>query len=320
MQAEKSAKAKELRIRRRYRGRIGQVRIYLGKLLRMFLYQNDWKVLPMAAVIAGLVAMVVKNMFFISMEGTLMAAFALTCVGIWNGCFNSIQVICRERDVIKREHRAGMHISSYIIAHLIYQMFLCAMQALLTVLVCKLVGIKFPSEPVITKWFLVDIWITMFLVTYAADVTSLFISCIVHNTTTAMTVMPFMLIIQLVFSGGAFTLTGIAEKLTYLTISKYGLVALCAQGNYNSLRSVTLWNTIFKLRNSSDEIKQALLIVEQEGKLDEILVESGKAMQEVAYETSTTNIFGCWAQLIFFAVLFAILSVIVLQFIDNDKR
>ena len=29
-------------IRRRYRGRIGQVHIYLGKLLRMFLYQNDW--------------------------------------------------------------------------------------------------------------------------------------------------------------------------------------------------------------------------------------------------------------------------------------
>ena len=38
-----------------YRGRLEQVRIYLGKLLRMFIYQNDWKVLPMAALVAGMV-------------------------------------------------------------------------------------------------------------------------------------------------------------------------------------------------------------------------------------------------------------------------
>ena len=45
--------AKALRkIRIRYRGRINQIFIYLGKLLRMFLYQNDWKVLPMAAMVA----------------------------------------------------------------------------------------------------------------------------------------------------------------------------------------------------------------------------------------------------------------------------
>ena len=32
----------------RHRGRGAQVFIYLGKLLRMFVYQSDWKVLPMA--------------------------------------------------------------------------------------------------------------------------------------------------------------------------------------------------------------------------------------------------------------------------------
>ena len=304
----------------RHRGRLAQIPIYLGKDFRMFIFQNDWKVLPMAALIAGIIALVVGQNMFVTMEGQFQCSLALSCICIWNGFFNSIQVVCRERPIIKREHRSGMHITSYIISHLIYQMFLCAMQALLTVVVCRIAGIKFPENGFITKWFLVDIWITLFLITYAADVTSLFISCIVRNTTTAMTVMPFMLIIQLVFSGGAFTLAGIAEKLTYLTISKYGLVALCAQGNYNSLRSVTLWNTIFKLRDSSNEIKEALWMIEKEGQLDEILVRSGEAMQEAAYEMTRRNIFGCWAQLVFFAVLFAILSIIVLEFVDNDKR
>ena len=213
-----------------------------------------------------------------------------------------------------------MHISSYIIAHLIYQMFLCVMQAMLTVLVFNLVGVKFPEAGFITQWFRVDIWITLFLITYAADITSLFISCIVRNTTTAMTVMPFMLIFQLVFSGGAFTLSGPAAILTKITISNYGLVALCAQSNYNSLKSVTLWNTIFKLRDSSEEIKQALYIVEKEGQLENILVESGKSMQVAEYATTHANIYSCWIHLAVFAVLFAILSIVVLEFIDNDRR
>ena len=68
-----------------------------------------------AALIAGLVGMVIRKRFFINMEGTLMGSFAMVCVCIWNGCFNSIQVICRERDVIKREHRSGMHISSILL-------------------------------------------------------------------------------------------------------------------------------------------------------------------------------------------------------------
>lgn len=311
---------KFINLAKHHRGRLAQIPIYLGKDFRMFIYQNDWKVLPMAALIAGLIAFVVGENMYVTMEGQFQCSLALTCICIWNGFFNSIQSVCRERPIIKREHRSGMHISSYITAHLIYQMFLCAMQAALTVFVCKIAGIKFPTEGYITKWFLLDTWITMFLITYAADVTSLFISCIVRNTTTAMTVMPFMLIFQLVFSGGAFTLYGPAQKLTNITISKYGLVALCAQGNYNALKSVTLWNTIFKLRESSEEIKQALWMIEKEGKLEEILVESGKAMQETAYTMTKTNIYHCWAQLIFFVVLFAILSIVVLEFIDNDKR
>ena len=108
--AEKKENKSERQIRIRHLGRGAQVWIYLGKMLRMFVYQNDWKLLPMAAVIAGLVGIVIRRRMFATMEGCLMGSFALAMVCIWNGCFNSIQVICRERDVIKREHRSGMHL------------------------------------------------------------------------------------------------------------------------------------------------------------------------------------------------------------------
>ena len=98
--------------KREHRGRVLQVGIYLRKLLRMFVYQNEWKTFPMAALVAGTVALVIRGSMFVTMEGTIRGSFAIACVCLWNGCFNSIQVICRERDT--QGSPARMHISSYI--------------------------------------------------------------------------------------------------------------------------------------------------------------------------------------------------------------
>ena len=217
----------------RHRGRGSQVLIYLGKQLRFFINENDWKVLPMAAVIAALVGMVIRRRLFINMEGSLIGAFALTCVAIWNGCFNSIQAVCRERAIIKREHRSGMHVSSYVAAHMIYQFMLCALQTGLTMYVLQMMGIQFPAQGFMTPWMILDIGISMLLISYASDMMSLFISSISHTTTGAMTVMPFVLIFQLVFSGGVIPLPAWSRPLSNFTISNYGIKVIAAQSGYN---------------------------------------------------------------------------------------
>ena len=234
----------------RHRGRTSQIPIYLGKQFRFFVNQSDWKVLPMAAIIAALVSMVIRKDFFITMEGNLKGAFALTCVGIWNGCFNSIQAVCRERPIIKREHRSGMHISSYIVAHMIYQFLLCAAQTGLSVYVMMLLGVQFPVPGFMTPWMMIDIGITLLLITYASDMMSLFISSVSHTTTGAMTVMPFVLIFQLVFSGGLLPLPDWTKPLANFTISNYGIKAMAAQSGYNEAPMVTAWKTLDKMRNN----------------------------------------------------------------------
>ncbi len=239
------------RVRRiRHKGRFSQIGIYLGKQLRFFVNQSDWKVIPMAAIIAGLVGMVIRKRFFINMEGSLMGAFALTCVAIWNGCFNSIQSVCRERAIIKREHRSGMHITSYVTAHMIYQFALCLLQTGVSIYVLKIVGVQFPDEGFMTPYMMLDIGITMLLISYAADMMSLFISSLSHTTTGAMTVMPFVLIFQLVFSGGIIPLPEWSRSLSNYTISNYGIRALAAQSDYNGRPMVTAWNTLNGLRDN----------------------------------------------------------------------
>ncbi len=248
-----SETAKTGRPRRiRHTGRMSQVRIYLGKQLRFFVNQSDWKVLPMAAIIAGLVGMVIRRRFYVSMEGDLVSAFALTCVAIWNGCFNSIQSVCRERAIVKREHRSGMHITAYVAAHMIYQFILCAAQTALTMFVLRQLSVPIPrlGGGTITPWAICDLGITMFLITYAADMMSLFLSSISRTTTGAMTLMPFILIFQLVFSGGVIPLPAWSRPLSNFTISNYGIRAIAAESGYNEMPMNAVWNTLSGMKNT----------------------------------------------------------------------
>ncbi len=306
-----------------YRGRFTQIPIYIGKFFRMFVYLSDWKVIPMAACIAALVAFVVRSTFFVTMEGTIKGTLALTSVALWNGCFNSIQVVCRERAIIKREHRSGMHITSYIFSHMFYQAFLCVLQTVTTIAICMYLKVKFPNTPVVTDYFLLDLGITLFLITFAADMLSLFISCVVKSTTAAMTVMPLVLLVQLVFSGILFSLPKSMEKATHLMISNHGACAICALADYNELPSSSGWTMIKKMADQPDadpEIKAMVVTMEAEGKDEYVKRETAKSNFKEDYVKSYDNLTRRWAVIGIFAFLFAGASVIALEFIDKDKR
>ena len=307
-----------------YRGRLGQIPIYLGKCFRTFIYMDDWKVLPMSAIVAGLVAVVGCQNIFVTMEGTTIGAFALTCVCIWTGMFNSIQVVCRERNIVKREHRSGMHISSYIISHMIYQACLCILQTVIILAVCYVAGLKFPTAGIISPWFMLDAGITFFLVLYSSDMLSLMVSSIVSNPTAAMTVVPFLLIVQLVFSGTMFYLEAPFSIFSNLTVSKWGMECLCSIGNYNSLPMVTLWNQIFAYRGVEvggvKPIKTITDYMMQNNLVEKFNLMIGQYNANDAYAATKSHVMDCWGVLLLFALIYALIAIIFLERIDRDKR
>ncbi len=308
----------------RHIGRAEQTVVYLGKLFRMFLFQSDWKVLPMSAVIAALVSFAVGQNLYKTMEGTLMGAFAMSCICVWNGFFNSIQVICRERAIIKREHRSGLHISSYVAAHMIYQLFLCVLQVIITMAVCLYMKVKMPEGSLITSFPLVDFGITLLLITYCADMLALLISALSRTTTTAMTIMPFLLIVELLFSGSFFNLPEEAMPLTKLTATKWGLTAMCAQGDYNSLPMVSVWNSALKMKDVEVDGEKPLLdvfvYIEQNDMRDEFLMESASLNQNHEFDFDPDIVLKCWLWLLFWTAVYVLVAVILLEFIDKDKR
>lgn len=295
-------------------GRWGQVRIYTGKFYRIFLHEKGWKFIAFAVIIAVLLSVVMGDKMFVEKEFTRTGMFAIVTAMIWVGVFNSIQNICREREIIKREHRTGLHISAYVAAHMIFQAALCAVQAVLMLVIFGFF-MELPSEGVVTGSYYIDAFICFFLVLYAADMMGLAVSSVVKSTTTAMTVMPFLLIIQLIFSGSIFPLTGPAQKVSALTISKWGQRVLCIEANLNEIPSVALEQELEELK----QFEGMDLLVDLLP--DDLIRDMSSDMTYLKiYNYEPDLVTRRWLYLIGFAVAFGAFSILSLEFVDKDRR
>ena len=259
---------------------------------------------------------------FRNMEFTKYGSLAVVCVCIWNGMFNSIQSICKERNIIKREHRTGLHITSYMVAHMIYQAVICLIQVIITIAIFRVFGMYFPPTGLITGSFTIDLGISMFLMTYAADMLALLASCVAHTTTTAMTIVPFLLVIQLIFAGSIFPLERPgAQFLANFTISNWGINAVNIAADYNSQDSIAIYTALNGMKDASDETLTKIHKVMQIPEVKERVQKyTAQKLQEPKFAYEKNNLLKCWGILLLFAALYVIIGTLVLEMIDKDKR
>lgn len=265
-----------------------QVLIYLGKFKRNFLNANGWYAFVSTAIIALVACIVSGERGFLTEEtGRITAtSFIIVCSCIWIGMFNSITLICRERDIIKHEYRGGMNLSSYMFAHMLFQGIISLIQ---TVIFSSILFLFYGSKITeFTTTFDNDIlrfisyFLTIFLTIYSADSLGLFVSSIVKNVEQAMTVMPFVILLQFLFSGNL-PLDGFLRFFSFLTVSRYGFDSLLGLSGS-------------KMTHYS---AQGLRVIEEQIRINLIL---------------------CWLVLIAFSILFAYLASKFLKSVENDTR
>ena len=294
--------------------RFKQVGIYVGKHFRLFKNEKGWKMLIFAAVIALTVSCVLGGGVFKYDLDTTSGFFAIVSACIWIGIFNSIQAICKERAIIKREHRTGLHISAYVVSHLIYQGILCFLEAILMIGISA-IFLRYPSYSLLGSAY-IEFFITYFLLIFTADALGLAISSIVKTPSVAMTIMPFVLIIQLVFAGVIFSLTGPVKYVANATISKWGLNAACISADYNNLESA-----------KKTQMKRELLKISRDNGLnigsddiDKIMDEYYEEEDVSEYGYSLGNLAKQWGILFAHCAVYSAISIVSLEFIDRDKR
>lgn len=162
--------------------------------------------------------------------------FMLVCVALFVGTCNSIQEICKEKSIIKREYMTNLNLGSYITSKLIVQAILCAAQmAIVTVIFMLYIQNKkeLPTSGALLGSIWPEYFITLFLLALAADTTALIISVSVKSAESSSAFIVIVLIIYIVFSNVFIGLYGVLETISYFLPSKWGYTGLAITSVFN---------------------------------------------------------------------------------------
>lgn len=163
----------------------------------------------------------------------------LVCLAIFVGTCNSIQEICKERSILKREYMTNLNLGSYVTSKLVVQALLCAVQMLIVVIIFMLsVQSKkdLPTSGALFGSIWTEYFISLFLLAFAADTTALIISALVKTPESSSSFIAVVLITHIVFSNVLFQLKGVMKTLSCLLPSKWGYEALAISTVFNDTK------------------------------------------------------------------------------------
>ena len=219
-------------------------------------------------------------------EPTKQILFTYVCSAIWIGIFNTIQEVCKERAIVKREYMSNLRLTAYVLSKYIVQLVLSCLQALIFAGIFDvLVAGSVAGRPGLTMPVGLEIFLTTWITIYASSAMGLLVSSMMKNSDRAMAVSPFLLIIQLLFSGVLFELKGISNLISVFTLSRW---------------SVESTGNIIKINDLPSRFG---------------LPEPGEHMFEHGYQhLMQTN-----GMMLLFVLVFGLLSIFFLQNISKDR-
>ena len=213
-----------------------QFRVLIKRYLDLM--KNDAQrlavLLAQPLIIGLLLFLVADSEVFQIYESTKSMMFALSCAAIWIGIFDSIQEICKERSVLKREYMANLKLPGYILSKILVQAGLGLIQSVFLTGTFLLL-LRSDEKGIFFSHFHFELFVTVWITVLASAAMGLTISSMVKTGDKAMALAPFVLIIQLLFSGILFKLEGAGEWISYCTISRWSVEALGSITHLNSL-------------------------------------------------------------------------------------
>lgn len=235
-----------------------------------------------------LISLVKDGEEFTQYEMTKSILFALSCAAFWIGIMNSIQEVCKERVILKREYMTGLKLPAYVGSKLGVMIALSAVQALLLLITFNIV-IGSPDEGIIFNSFM-DMYLTTFIAILAAAALGLLVSSIFKNADRALTIAPILVLPQILYSGIMFSLDGIKETISYVVFCRWTMESYGSIANLNDL----------PLKAEQDGF--ALFVHE---------------FEEI-FERATDHLSFTWLILLGYVLVFAIASGIILRSVKND--
>jgi ABC transport system ATP-binding/permease protein len=209
-------------------------RRYLNLIVRDPL--NLLVLLAQAPIIGLILAQVAGSNIFAngaSPANAMQVMFILAVSSVWLGTNNAAREIAKESPIYRRERLVNLRVFPYIMSKVTVLAFLCLIQSVSLVLIMTYAS-GTPPNPV---FFMseVELIICVWLTTLGGMAMGLMISAMVSNTDKATSLVPIILVPQIILGGIIFPLEGDTEFLGWVTVSKWSTDSLGTSADINRL-------------------------------------------------------------------------------------
>lgn len=236
-----------------------------------------------------------KGEMFNQFENTQAIMFSFACASYFVGTLNSIQEICKERNILRREFMTGLKLSAYVSSKIIVLAIISLIQAITTTSLFALI-LGLPNKGLIFKdapYF--DIFITVFLTAWASTAIGIAVSAMVKNPDRAMTIAPLLLMPQILFAGVIFKLKNATEVISWLVACRFSMECLGSISNLNDMEHKLIQ-------------KQPQLAGVWKPEIDDM------------YKFAADHVWKSWAILLIFVIGFSVLAWIFLNRIKSERK
>lgn len=292
-----------------------------------------------APALAALICLVAGSDCFTIFEGTKSCLFALSCAAFWVGILDSIQEVCKEADITRREYGGGLKLSAYILSKLLVLGVLCIVQSLeISGAFTMLQGPDtLPQETVLFP-APIELFVTLTLLTLSAMCLGLWVSALFSNPDRAIAVAPLLIMPQVLFSGLIFELEGISKSISIFVNCRWGMEGLGTTANLNALdlsiygETVTIpasEQTIDELtvtvpETSVDYMGMQIPVAEHQETMTDVTVDVPEDSMDItpdmlertiddAYLFTTTHLLTSWGVLVLFCAVCTLLATLSLR-------
>ncbi|HZC08235.1 MAG TPA: ATP-binding cassette domain-containing protein [Ktedonobacterales bacterium] len=154
--------------------------------------------------------------------------FIMVCSAAWFGIINAAREIVKERPIYRRERAIYLAILPYALSKAIVLGALALAQSVILLLI---VGARagFPTHGLLLagqRGAFIEMWATLWLVTLAGIALGLMISALAPNADRAVSLVPLLLVPQIIFANVIFSLSGSSSVISWFAPSRWGMQAL----------------------------------------------------------------------------------------------
>ncbi len=299
-----------------------QFPVLLRRNFRLFCSYRGIDIVRIIILLAGpvfiglTISWVLGGSFSSQLSINICALMIMVMSAIYIGIFNSLLIICNEKQILKYEFISGVSPSAYVLSIATVHLGICLIQAFLFthVYVTKL---QLPMTDFLlgkeVNWL-----ISFFLILYASDMLGLLLSSLSPNGETANFLSPICLIGQILFSGTVWPMDNLVSRCMIARWGMASLGSLIDMGNIHSDMTDLL---------SSDEQRMLNALLTSSGyKLDEfekILSDRFISLSGIdisLYQKTGSHIVITWGYLIIIIIVLLAINVLVVRMVKFRRR